>query len=85
MQVTIHKQKEIAEAEARNNQQSTTSVALASHSQAAWTPLPPAPMAPILPHNQPTEGHRQAQQRDTREEFEAWTAINTVPQSRHIY
>ena len=62
-QVTIQKQKEIAEAEARQNQpkqvlhtascyspyipeyvgnqQPTTSVALASHSQAAWAPLPP--------------------------------------------
>jgi hypothetical protein len=44
------------------NQQSTTSVASASQSQAAWTPLPPPPpMAPILSHNQQPEGHRQAQ------------------------
>jgi hypothetical protein len=107
-QVTILKQKEMAEAEARHNQmkqvlhtascyspyipeyvgnqQSTTPVASASHSQAAWTPLPPPPpMAPILPHNQPTEGHRQALQRDTREESEARTVNNTMPESRHIY
>jgi hypothetical protein len=106
-QVTIQKQKEIAEAEARNNQQkqvlhtascyspyipefvgnqqSTTSVASASHSQDAWTPLPPPSMAPILPHNQPTEGHRQAQQRDMREESKARTVNNTMPESRHIY
>jgi hypothetical protein len=74
-QVTIQKQKEIAEAEARQNQpkqvlhtascyspyipeyvgnqQPTTSVASASHSQAAWAPLPPPPlMAPTLSHNQ---------------------------------
>jgi hypothetical protein len=45
-------------------------------------------MAPILPHNQQSEGHRQAQQRDTRdtrEESEAQTINNTVPESRHIY
>jgi hypothetical protein len=33
------------------NQHTTTSVALPSHSQAAWAPLPPPPMAPTLPHN----------------------------------
>jgi hypothetical protein len=44
------------------NQQPTASVASASHSQAAWAPLPPPPpMAPTLPHNQQPEGHRQAQ------------------------
>jgi hypothetical protein len=42
-------------------------------------------MAPILPHNQQLEGHRQAQQRDTREESEARIVNNTVPESRHIY
>jgi hypothetical protein len=74
-QVTIQKQKEIAEAEARQNepkqvlhtascyspyipeyvgnQQPTASVASASHSQAAWAPLPPPPpMAPTLTHNE---------------------------------
>jgi hypothetical protein len=74
-QVTIQKQKEIAEAEARQsqpkqvlhiascyspyipeyvgNQQSTTSVASASHSQASWGQLPPPPpLAPASSHNQ---------------------------------
>jgi hypothetical protein len=62
-QVTIQKQKEIAEAKARQNQlkhvlhtascyspvgnqQPTTSVVSASHSQAVWASLPPPPMAP---------------------------------------
>ena len=108
-QVTIQKQKEIAEAKARQNQpkqvlhivscyspyipeyvgnqQPTTSVASASHSQAAWAQLPPPPpLAPTLAHNQQPEGHRQAQQqRDTREESEARTVNNIVPESRHIY
>jgi hypothetical protein len=83
-QVTIQKQKEIAEAKARQNQpkqvlhtascylpyileyvgnqQPTTSVASASHSQAAWAQLPPPPLAPTLVHNQQPKGHRQAQQ-----------------------
>jgi hypothetical protein len=84
-QVTIQKQKEIAEAKARQNlpkqvlhtascyspyileyvgnQQPTTSVALASHSQASWAQLPPSPpLAPALVHNQQPEGHCQAQQ-----------------------
>jgi hypothetical protein len=105
----IQKQKEIAEAEARQNQpnqvlhtsscysqyipeyvgnqQPTTSVALASHSQASWAQLPPPPpLAPALNHNQQPEGHRQIQQqRDLREESEARTVNNTVPESRHIY
>jgi hypothetical protein len=106
-QVTIQKQKEIVEVEARQNQpkqvlhnpssyspyipeyvgnqQPTTSVALASRSQAAWVLLPP-PMAPTLTHNQQPEGHRQAQQQcDTCEESEAHTVNNIVPKSRHIY
>jgi hypothetical protein len=59
------------------NQQPTTSVASASHSQAAWTQLPPPPpLAPILAHNQ---------QHDTWEESEACTVNSTVPESRHIY
>jgi hypothetical protein len=105
----IQKQKEIAEAEARQNQpkqilhtascyspyipeyvgnqQPTTSVASASHSQTAWAKLPPPPpLAPTLVHNQQPEGHRQAQQQhDTREESEARTVNSTVPESRHIY
>jgi hypothetical protein len=68
------------------NQQPTTSVASASHSQAAWAQLPPPPLAPTLVHNQQPEGHRQAQQqRDTREESEARTVNSIVPESRHIY
>jgi hypothetical protein len=69
------------------NQQPTTSVAPASHSQAAWAPLPPPLlMAPTLSHNQQIEGHRQVQQqRDSREESEARTVNNTVPEARHIY
>jgi hypothetical protein len=107
-QVTIQKQKEIAETEARQNQpkqvlhtsscyspyipkyvgnrQPTTSVASASHSQAAWAPLPPPLMAPTSYHNQQPEGHRQVQkQRDAHKESEARTANNTVLESRHIY
>jgi hypothetical protein len=69
------------------NQQPTSSVALTSHSQAAWAPLPPPPlMAPTSSHNQQPEGHRQVQQQcDAHEESEAWTVNNTVPESRHIY
>jgi hypothetical protein len=108
-QVTIQKQKEIVEAEARQNQakqvlhtascyspyipefvgnqQPIASFASASHSQTAWTPLPPPPpMEPTLPHNQQLEGHLQAQQqRDIREESEARIVNNTMPESRHIY
>jgi hypothetical protein len=69
------------------NQQPMTSVASASHSQAAWAQLPPPPpLAPTLVHNQQPEGHHQAQQqRDTREESEARTVNKIVPESRHIY
>jgi hypothetical protein len=69
------------------NQQPTTSVASASHSQAAWAQLPPPPpLAPTLVHNQQPEAHRQVQQqRDTREESKASTVNSTVPESRHIY
>jgi hypothetical protein len=43
-------------------------------------------MAPTLIHNQQLEGHRQAQQhRNIREESEARTVNNTVPESRHIH
>jgi hypothetical protein len=69
------------------NQQPTTSVASAGHSQAVWVQLPPPPpLTPTFVHNQQPEGHRQAQQqRDTREEYEAHTVNSTVPKSRHIY
>jgi hypothetical protein len=41
------------------NQQPTTSVALANHSQDSWAQLPPPPpLAPALVHNQQPEGHR---------------------------
>jgi hypothetical protein len=108
-QVTIQKQKEIVEAEARQsqpkqvlhtascyspyvpeyvgNQQPTTFVVSASHSQASWAQLPPPPpLAPVLVHSQQPEGHRHAQQQhDLREESEARTVNNTVPESKHIY
>jgi hypothetical protein len=108
-QVTIQKQKEIVEAEARQNQpkqilhtascyspyipeyvgnqQPTILVASTSHSQPAWSQLPPPPpLAPTLVHNKQQEGHRQVQQhRDTREESEARTVNSIVPKSRHIY
>jgi hypothetical protein len=68
------------------NQQPTTSVASASHTQEAWAQLPPPPpLAPTLTHNQQSEGHRQPQHRDTHEESEARTVNSTVPKSRHIY
>jgi hypothetical protein len=102
-QVTIQKQKEIVEAEARQsqpkqvlhtascyspyvpeyvgNQQPTTSLASASHSQASWAQLPPPPpLAPVLVHSQQPEGHRHAQQqRDLREESKSRTINNTLP------
>jgi hypothetical protein len=69
------------------NQQPMTSVASTSHSQTAWTQLPPPPpLSPILAHNQQPEGHRHAQQqRDTREESEARMVNSTMHESRHIY
>jgi hypothetical protein len=108
-QVTIQKQKEIAEAEARQNQpkqvlhtascyspyvpeyvgnqQPSASVASASHSQASWAQLPiPPPLPPTQTQSQQPEGHPHAQQqRDFREESEARTVNNTVPESKHIY
>jgi hypothetical protein len=67
--------------------QPTVSVALASHSPAAWAlPPPPPVMAPTSSHNQqPEEYHQIQKQRDTREESEARTVNSTVPESRHIY
>ena len=70
------------------NQQPTASTALASHSQASWAqlPLPPPPLEPALSQNQQLEGrHQVQQQRDLREESEARTVNNTVPESKHIY
>jgi hypothetical protein len=108
-QVMIQKQKEIAEAEACQNQpkqvlhtascyspyvpeyvgnqQPTASVALASHSQASWAQLPPPPpLPPTLARSQQPEGHQHAQQQhDFREESEARTVNNTMPESKHIY
>jgi hypothetical protein len=65
------------------NQQPTTSVASVSHSRASWSQLPPPP--PLI-HNQQSEGRSHTQQqRDLREESEACTVNNTVPESKHIY
>jgi hypothetical protein len=69
------------------NQQPAASVASASHSQASWAQLPPPPpLAPSLVSSQQPEGHHHAQQqRDLREESEARTVNNIVPESKHIY
>jgi hypothetical protein len=69
------------------NQQPTTSVASASHSQASWAQLPPPPpLAPAPNHDQQPEGHlRPQQQRYLREQSEARTVNSIVPESRHIY
>jgi hypothetical protein len=68
------------------NQQPTTSVASASHSQASWALLPPPPLAPALVRSQQLEGHHHAhQQRHLQEDSEARTVNNTVPKSKHIY
>jgi hypothetical protein len=43
-------------------------------------------MVPALNHDQQPEGHLwPQQQRDLREQSEARTVNNTVPESRHIY
>jgi hypothetical protein len=107
-QITILKQKEIAEAEARQNQPKqvlhtaschspyipeyvgnhpATFVASASHSQASWPQLPlPPPLQPTYSSSQQPEGRQHSQQqREYREESEARTVNNTVPESKHIY
>jgi hypothetical protein len=107
-QITIQKQKEIAEAEAQQNQpkqvlhtascyspyipeyvgnQPAASVASASHSQVSWPQLPlPPPLPPAHTQIQQPEGHQHPQQQhDFREESEARTINNTVPESKHIY
>jgi hypothetical protein len=108
-QVIIQKQKEIAEAEVRQNQpkqvlhttscyspyileyvgnqQPTTLIASASHSQASWAHIPPPPpMAPIPNHDQQPEGHLwPQQQQDLWEQSEARIVNSIVPESRHIY
>jgi hypothetical protein len=68
------------------NQQPTSSVASASHSQASWAQLPPPPPLAPLGHSQQPEGqcHPQ-QQRDLRGESETRTVNSTVPESKHIY
>jgi hypothetical protein len=106
--VTIQKQKEIAEAEAWQNQPKqvlhtalchspyireyvnnhlAASVALASHSQASWPQLPPPPPLQLTySRSQQLEGRQHSQQqREFREESEAHTVNNTVPESKHIY
>jgi hypothetical protein len=65
------------------NQQPTTFVASTSHSPTSWPQLPPPP--PLI-HNQQLEGRNHTQeQRDLREESEARTVNNTVPELKHIY
>jgi hypothetical protein len=106
--VTIQKQKEIAEAEARQNQPKqvlhttlchspyipeyvnnhpAASVASAIHSQASWPQLPPPPpLQPTYSRSQQPEGCQHSQQqREIREESEARTVNNTVPESKHFY
>jgi hypothetical protein len=107
-QITIQKQKEIAEDEASQNQPKqvlhtaschspyipeyvgnhpAASVASASHSQASWPQLPPAP--PLQPTHsrslQPEGRWHSQQQREFREESKARTVNSTVPESKHIY
>jgi hypothetical protein len=69
------------------NQHPMASVASASHSQASRAQLPPPPpIAPVLGHSQQLEWQRHAQQQhDLREESEAHTINNIVPESKHIY
>jgi hypothetical protein len=66
------------------NQQPTTSVALASHSQSSWARLPPPPpLAPPPNHNQQPEGHlRPQQQRDLWEQSEARTVNSVLSKKR---
>jgi hypothetical protein len=63
------------------------SVASASQPQASWQqPPPPPPMQPAYPQGQQPEGSQHNhQQRDFREQSEARTVNNTVPESKHIY
>jgi hypothetical protein len=67
--------------------QPAASVASASHSQASWPQLPPPPpLQPTYTRSQQPEGRQHSQQqRDFREESEAHTVNNTVPESKHIY
>jgi hypothetical protein len=62
---------------------SVASVALASQSQASWQKLPPP--APKQRGQQPEGSQHTHQQRDFREESEARTVNNIVPESKHIY
>jgi hypothetical protein len=62
---------------------SAVSVASASQSQASWQQLPPPP--PIQRGQQLEGSQHTHQQRDFREESEARTVNNTVPESKHIY
>jgi hypothetical protein len=67
--------------------QPTASVALASQSQASWPKLPlPPPLPPTHTRSQQSEGRQHPQQqRDFREESEARTVNNIVPESKNIY
>jgi hypothetical protein len=65
----------------------TASVASASQPHASWPQLPPPPpLQPAYSRGQQPEGSQQTHhQRDFREEFEARTVNNIVPESKHIY
>ena len=64
----------------------TTSVALASHSQASWPQLPPLPpLQPTYSRGQLEGRQYPQQQREVREESEARTVNSTMPESKHVY
>jgi hypothetical protein len=71
-QITIQKQKEIEEAEARQNQPKQLP--------------PPPPLQPTYSRSQQPEGRQHSQQqREFREESEARTVNSTMLESKHIY
>jgi hypothetical protein len=90
--VTIQKQKEIAEAKARQNQPKQVLHTASCHSP--YIPeyvnnhpaAPPPPLQLTYSRSQQPEGRQHSeQQREFREESEARTLNSTVPESKHIY